>query len=129
VTEENFKRHSELLPCPFCGSDDITQSTYGGYEAYGERAKSRVECNACGAKSGEFLVTLGARGNEIRKDVFPCWNKRAGEEYHEYEPPICPICNQEYFFANNTGDNGEYIGCNNCDEILLLMQGKAGEAE
>ena len=61
---------TELLPCPFCGSDDILEFSNMGQEEYqGEPYWANVECRCCRASTAKFNTTI--------EDAIAAWNTRA----------------------------------------------------
>ena len=64
----------ELLPCPFCGSEDIDPVSIEGSWGYSS-SKDYVKCNSCGAQGG--VVEDGKLDDAIAN-----WNMRA-EDYHD----------------------------------------------
>ncbi len=68
---------SELLPCPFCGSE----ASYGTNKFTGDLAKLNnrdegffVNCSTCGANNNIFV--MGYATKELAKEY---WNKRASQ--------------------------------------------------
>lgn len=58
-----------LLPCPFCGSDDLRVCEHG------------IECRNCGVWMGD-----GTQCRTIGTSVIDAWNKRANTGLHRTEP-------------------------------------------
>ena len=61
---------TNLLPCPFCGGDDLTVGAYG-IERDGQQPSDRahaVACNGCGSLGKEVAPRIAAIG---------AWNRRA----------------------------------------------------
>lgn len=68
----------QLLPCPFCGSEElelhehlIPSSPCGNVIAF-------VECVKCGAKTKEY--TKDGHGIEHLEDAVSAWNRRSNEK-------------------------------------------------
>jgi Lar family restriction alleviation protein len=55
--------NKELLPCPFCGSDDLHSTGNGVYSSY-------IECNGCGAS--------GPAADHADNEQ-ALWNRRAAQ--------------------------------------------------
>lgn len=62
----------ELLPCPFCGSEDVEPVSIEGNWGY-TSSKDYIKCNICGAQGG--VVEDGELSDAIEN-----WNMRAEEE-------------------------------------------------
>lgn len=54
------KQKQRLLPCPFCGSDNVSECA--------DYPPSRMECNVCGA--------VGPGDTDFEDDAAEQWNKR-----------------------------------------------------
>lgn len=67
IVEEEF----ELLPCPFCGSEDIEPVSITGSLGY-VSSKDYIKCNSCGAQGG--VVNDGELNDAIKN-----WNMREKE--------------------------------------------------
>jgi|GEM_PF-6753912 len=65
--------HPELLPCPFCGTSDVTcfKNTHG--------FASWVGCDSCGALSPYLQVQPGTK-EAAELLVSRLWNKRRSED-------------------------------------------------
>ena len=59
----------ELLPCPFCGSEDVDPVSIEGSLGYSS-IKDYIKCNSCGAQGG--IVIDGELSDAIKN-----WNMRA----------------------------------------------------
>lgn len=59
----------ELLPCPFCGSEDVEPVSIEGSWGYSS-SKDYIKCNSCGAQGG--IVIDGELSDAIKN-----WNMRA----------------------------------------------------
>lgn len=64
-----------LMPCPFCGSENVEIAEF-------PKANYYAECRGCAAK------TNGA-ATEMRAIV--AWNRRAVEVEMAHEPPVAPV--------------------------------------
>lgn len=65
------EKEIELLPCPFCGSEDVEPIHICGSWGY-ISSKDYITCNSCGAQGG--VVKDGKLSDAIEK-----WNMRAEE--------------------------------------------------
>lgn len=73
----------ELLPCPFCGSDDISikaKRYHGGAIEIRGHKFWYVECLPCDARTGDFFD--GDWGGDLlgRQTAIEAWNRRAKDE-------------------------------------------------
>lgn len=63
----------KLLPCPFCGSEDIsTQTIEMNFGAYGT-----TQCNTCVAAGPEVKLIRGASHDDLDLLAAEKWNTRA----------------------------------------------------
>lgn len=70
------KEKITLLPCPFCGSDNLSVRYNPGSLGY-TTSSSYIFCNTCGAKSGEIRECSGSLSKEdLIKISINSWNKR-----------------------------------------------------
>nr|WP_314639795.1 Lar family restriction alleviation protein [uncultured Olsenella sp.] len=66
----------ELLPCPFCGGEDVTVVSFGPHAHNDYESDAFVKCDRCGASGPEVRepVPLG----EAEDMALAAWNRRAG---------------------------------------------------
>ena len=74
LTIQIGKRKFELLPCPFCGTDNVVLESYKarkGYEAY-------VQCNG-GCMANQHTITYDTL-EEAEAKVVEMWNTRTSQK-------------------------------------------------
>ena len=70
---------SELLPCPFCGSDSLkiesktTKVGWTGIEARVESKTFSVRCNKCHSRGGAVGGKVIVSRLDAYKNNMPCW--------------------------------------------------------
>lgn len=67
-------RKIEILPCPFCGSENVKPFHIDGDWGYSP-SRDYVQCNSCGATSGEVKDSNSGMDLAIEK-----WNRRVNYE-------------------------------------------------
>ena len=65
ILEHKVEEKITLLPCPFCGSDNLSVRYNPGSHGY-TASSSYIFCNTCGAKSGEIKEYTGSLSKEER---------------------------------------------------------------
>ena len=65
------EKEIELLPSPFCGSEDVEPISFEGSWGYSS-SKDYIKCNSCGAQGG--MVEDGELSDAIKN-----WNMREKE--------------------------------------------------
>src|SRR5471032_281936 len=70
------KAAGELLPCPFCGSADISAGEILGYTQPSGEGYCQSACNACGANSPEAKLRNGEVDYGDEKSI-AAWNRRS----------------------------------------------------
>lgn len=87
ILEHKVEEKITLLPCPFCGSDNLSVRYNPGSHGY-TASSSYIFCNTCGAKSGEIKEYTGSLSKEDSiKISINLWNKRF-ESNNEYKTEI-----------------------------------------
>ena len=66
------EREIDVLPCPFCGSNNLTVSHIDGQYGYSS-SRDYVECNACKAHGG---YVEDSRCGENFEKAIKNWNMR-----------------------------------------------------
>lgn len=66
------EREIDVLPCPFCGSEDLTIRHINGQWGY-SNSEDYVECNYCKARGG--YIEDSQCGNNFEKAI-KNWNMR-----------------------------------------------------
>ena len=73
-TETKIIRNKvEMLPCPFCGSENVKPIHYSGSYGY-SASEDYVKCLSCSATGG--LIT-NDNGLNCMEDAIEKWNRRA----------------------------------------------------
>ena len=72
IESKFIEREIDVLPCPFCGSDDLTISHIDGQWGYSS-SKDYVECNYCKARGG--YIEDSECGKNFEKAI-KNWNTR-----------------------------------------------------
>lgn len=113
---------SELLPCPFCGGNDLTMVSFGvGSLAY-------VRCERCGARGTSYGEPTMVRG--IEGLAMDAWNRRAERTCHfrvvrEHVPgrrfrgDICECDQCGYRCARGFIHDERFKHCPNCGARVL----------
>lgn len=73
-----------ILPCPFCGSENIEFGTFNYKESmYQDTYDSAIQCNDCEAKGGGVGINIKYHnGRDItdydtyKKEAIELWNRR-----------------------------------------------------
>lgn len=70
---------NDLLPCPFCGSEDIS------VKAFSTAPDCSVECQGCGAAIERRVpwgvdLTEGQHDSLCREVLLEAWNQRKGKQ-------------------------------------------------
>lgn len=76
MTDDALTEKVALLPCPFCGSDDIDPEGIAGTKGGGETVVSGPCCNVCSAAT----TFTGNPGHDAA-----LWNRRAAIRQHDAE--------------------------------------------
>ena len=61
-----------ILPCPFCGSDDVAHVIVPQYEKPGLPSDTWVQCNGCGVEVHTHHIAKQFHGNAL-----DLWNQRS----------------------------------------------------
>jgi hypothetical protein len=86
---------ADLLPCPFCGSNDLTEDAGRVYEGTVDMQSGWVECENCKCSGPTANVA-----NVTMQPARDAWNRRAPQPYQHCEKhrnflalaDYCPIC-------------------------------------
>jgi Lar family restriction alleviation protein len=76
---------SELLPCPFCGGEQVIKARYIGYGSLGlgSHDEYRVVCQECRASSDEY---------RSEAEAIAAWNRRVDARQLVLKTKVCPMC-------------------------------------
>lgn len=74
---------SEILPCPFCGTERVAYSVEHQNEYVSYRDVGTISCTGCGASITRFGDTSKpgyADNSHVREDCVEAWNTRDNNE-------------------------------------------------
>ena len=69
----------ELLPCPFCGGEDLEIKTDNAMHMKYGRIGAVVMCNTCRAQGG--IEEIEGYENEAKMGAINLWNRRSEREW------------------------------------------------
>lgn len=68
----------ELLPCPFCGGEDLRVKTDNVMHMEYGRIRATVMCNTCRAQGG--IAEIEGFESEAKTAAIKLWNRRSKRE-------------------------------------------------
>ena len=68
----------ELLPCPFCGEEDLSVKTDNVMHMEYGRIRAVVMCNICKAQGG--IAEIKGFESEAKTEAIKLWNRRSTRE-------------------------------------------------
>lgn len=107
----------KLKPCPFCGSDEVYDTSFfrnGAYEVH-------AECQECGALGPKKLIKNFRDPEHPAQDPTLCaaeaalddWEKRSSCTTDALVPKRCPFCGSDLIDLR-ADDESAHVHCLNC---------------
>ena len=111
---------TDLKPCPFCGSKNLSHFNDGYF--------IQIFCNACGARTGLFVESDSERDKAVE-----AWNMRAESVKEQPAADVVEVRHgrwiedHEFFKCSECGFLTDYRLSNFCPNCGAKMDGKVGD--